>query len=112
VSVRHKIVKRYPQLLHLSAALVLLGAAGTAFSADLENGRRVAERWCSECHVDAPAPGKARRAKSFATIAARQDISSEMIIAFLRLPHSTMPNRQLSAQDIQDLAALIMSTKK
>jgi mono/diheme cytochrome c family protein len=112
VSVRHKIVKRYPQVSYLSAALVLFGAAGTAFAADLENGRRVAERWCSECHVDAPAPGKARRAKSFATIAARQDISSEMIIAFLRLPHSTMPNRQLSAQDIQDLAALIMSMKK
>jgi len=105
-------MKQYPQLRYLSAALALFGAADTAFAADLENGRRVAERWCSECHVDAPAPGKARRAKSFATIAARQDISSEMIMAFLRLPHSTMPNRQLSAQDIQDLAALIMSMKK
>jgi mono/diheme cytochrome c family protein len=105
-------MNRYPQLLCLSAALALFGAIAAASAADVENGRRVTERWCSECHADAPAPGKARRAKSFEVIAARPDISAKMIVTFLGLPHSTMPNQPLSAQDVGDIAAFIMSLKK
>jgi hypothetical protein len=35
-----------------------------------------------------------------------------MIVTFLGLPHSTMPNQPLSAQDIGDIAAFIMSLKR
>jgi len=47
-----------------------------------------------------------------AAIAARQDVSSEMITSFLLLPHATMPNLPLGRQDAADIAAFIMEMKK
>ena len=97
---------------HLCVALALLGGSGAALAQDVENGRRLSERWCSECHAIGPAQGKGGRTISFAAIAARRGISPDMIISFLLLPHATMPNLRLSRKDAQDLAAFIMATKK
>jgi mono/diheme cytochrome c family protein len=67
---------------------------------------------CSQCHAIGPAPAKFNRAQSFASIAAKEKITSEMIASFLRLPHATMPNVPLSRKDAQDIAAFIMDMKK
>jgi mono/diheme cytochrome c family protein len=104
-------MKQYLAVLHLSVALALL--AGTmAFAQNAENGRRLSERWCSECHALDAAPGKVGKAQSFASIAAKETITFEMIASFLRLPHATMPNLPLSRKDTQDIAAFIMDLKK
>jgi mono/diheme cytochrome c family protein len=103
-------MKQYPQAVCLSAALVLAGA-GVAFAQNLENGRRLSERWCAECHAIDPAD-KSRRAPSFAAIAAKDKVTAEMIASFLGMPHSTMPNVPLTRNDTQDIAALIMGMKK
>ena len=95
---------------HLFVALALLGESGAALAQAVENGRRLSERWCSECH--AIGPGKGGRTISFAAIAARRGISPDMISSFLQLPHATMPNLPLSRKDAQDLAAFIMAMKK
>jgi mono/diheme cytochrome c family protein len=100
------------QLLYLAAALALSGAAGTASAANLENGQHLSERWCSECHSVGSSPGKLGQAQSFASIAARQAVTAEMIASFLRMPHATMPNVPLSRNDAQDIAAFIMEMKK
>ena len=97
---------------HLSVALTLLGGTGAAVAQDVDNGRRLSARWCSECHAIEPAEGKGGRTVSFAVIAGRPDITSDMIASFLRMPHSTMPNPPLSRQDAQDIAAYIMQMKK
>ena len=97
---------------HLSAALALLGGSGAALAQDIENGQRLSERWCSECHAIGPAQGKGARTISFAAIAAKRGISPDMISSFLLLPHATMPNLPLSRKDAQDIAAFIMETKK
>jgi mono/diheme cytochrome c family protein len=97
---------------HLSAALVLLGGSAAALAQDVENGRRLSARWCSECHAIGPAQGKGGRSISFAAIAARQDLSSDMISSFLLMPHSTMPNMPLRRKDARDIAAFIMEMKK
>jgi mono/diheme cytochrome c family protein len=95
--------------LAISVALALCGG-GAAFAQNVENGRRVSERWCSECHaID---PGKSGRTLSFAAIAARPGITSDMISSFLLMPHSTMPNLPLTRKDAQDIAAFIMEMKK
>lgn len=96
----------------LSVALTLLGGTGAALAQDVENGRRLSARWCSECHAIDPAEGKAGRTISFAAIAGRQDITSDMITSFLRMPHATMPNMPLSRKDAQDIAAYMMGMKK
>ncbi len=95
--------------LAISVALALCGG-GAALAQNVENGRRVSERWCSECHaID---PGKSGRTLSFAAIAARPGITSDMISSFLLMPHSTMPNLPLTRKDAQDIAAFIMEMKK
>ena len=105
-------LNQYRRLFHLSVALTLLGSATAAFAQNLENGRRLSERWCSQCHAIGPTPAKFNRAQSFASIAAKEKITSEMIASFLRLPHATMPNVPLSRKDAQDIAAFIMDMKK
>ena len=102
----------YQQALCLSVALAVLGGIGAASAQDLENGQRLSERWCSECHAIGPAPAKSSKARSFAAIAAKESITTEMIASFLRLPHATMPNVPLSRKDAQDIAAFIMAMKK
>jgi mono/diheme cytochrome c family protein len=111
VSDRPKMKKRYPQALSLAVALSLCAGAGGAFAQDIDNGRHLSERWCVECHAITSVPGKSR-AQSFAAIAAKEKISTEMIASFLRLPHATMPNVPLRRNDAQDIAAFIMSMKK
>jgi mono/diheme cytochrome c family protein len=98
--------------LHFSVGLTLFGGIETPLAQNIENGRRLSERWCSECHAIGPGPGKLRTASSFASIAAKDTINSEMIASFLLLPHATMPNLPLSPKDAQDIAALIMEMKK
>lgn len=102
----------YPEILYLSIALTLFGEYGAAFAQNVENGRRLSERWCSECHAIGQAPGKFNRAQSFASIATKERVTSDMIASFLRLPHATMPNYPLSRKDAQDIAAFIVEMKK
>lgn len=97
-------------LLHLSVTLVLLAGATAAFAQG--HGQRLAERWCTECHAIGSVPAKRNRAPAFAAIAAKPNISSDVIAAFLLLPHATMPNPPLSRQDAEDIAAFIMEMKK
>jgi mono/diheme cytochrome c family protein len=97
--------------MQLSVALTLLGGTGAALAQDVENGRRLSARWCSECHAIEP-EGKGGRTISFAAIAGRQDITSDMITSFLLMPHATMPNPPLSRKDARDIAAYMMEMKK
>ena len=79
---------------------------------NIENGQRLSERWCVGCHaVGAPTP-KTSRIISFASIAERPGITSDMIASFLLIPHATMPNLPLSHNDAQDIAAFIMKMKR
>jgi mono/diheme cytochrome c family protein len=105
-------MKRYPQVLYLSAALTLLGGIGTTRAQNVENGLRLSERWCSGCHAIGSAPVKFKGVSSFASIANKETITSDMIASFLRLPHATMPNLPLRRKDTQDIAAFIMTMKK
>jgi mono/diheme cytochrome c family protein len=108
----HQIMTQYPQLLYLALTLPLFGGVGEAMAQNAENGRRLAEQWCSGCHAIDPAAAKPGKTISFASIAAKQTVTTEMITSFLPLPHATMPNMPLSRSDIQDIAAYIMGMKK
>jgi mono/diheme cytochrome c family protein len=104
-------MNRYPQTSSLALALAVFGSIAAASAQNIENGRHLSERWCVECHAIAPAPGRSK-AQSFAAIAAKEKITTEMIASFLRLPHATMPNVPLRGNDAKDIAAFIMSMKK
>jgi mono/diheme cytochrome c family protein len=100
------------RLLCLYVALTLFGSIDAAFAQNVENGRRLSERLCAECHAIGSGPGKGKGVPSFASIANKATGTSEMIAAFLRLPHATMTNSPLSPQDARDIAALIMGMKE
>jgi mono/diheme cytochrome c family protein len=105
-------MNRYPQVLCLAVALTLSGGIATTLAQNVENGLRLSERWCSECHAIGSAPGKFKGVSSFASIANKETVTSDMIASFLRLPHATMPNLPLSRKDALDIAAFIMEMKK
>ncbi|PDT75133.1 cytochrome C [Bradyrhizobium sp. C9] len=96
----------------MAATLLLFGAAQAAVAQDVENGRRLSERWCSECHAIGPVPAKLYAAPPFAAIAARETINVDMIATFLLLPHATMPNLPLSRNDARDIARFIIEMRK
>jgi mono/diheme cytochrome c family protein len=78
----------------------------------LDHGRQLAERWCAECHAVGGQPTRFHRAEPLATIAARDGVTAETLISFLRLPHATMTNIPLSREDAGDIAAFILAKKK
>lgn len=98
----------------LGAALLTLaslGAAAAATSGDPARGGRLAEQWCSSCHLVSPTQKTAGEAPPFATIAKRSPDEIAALAGFLADPHPPMPNLSLTREDIRDLLAYIASLK-
>jgi mono/diheme cytochrome c family protein len=102
---------RHSRPFYFLIALLSFAAGGGAYAQNPENGQRLSERFCAGCHA-IDASSKSRGAPPFATIAAKEKITSEMIASFLLLPHATMPNSPLTHNDTEDIAAFIMGMKK
>jgi mono/diheme cytochrome c family protein len=107
-----EMTKQLQRVFCLAAGLALSGSSGAALAQNVENGKLLSERWCANCHAIGPAPGKAMAAPSYASIAAKETVTAEMIVSFLRLPHATMPNQPISRNDAQDIAAFILESRK
>lgn len=94
----------------LSVTMVLLVefACGSA-EADIASGRKIAERWCSECHVVAPGQRQASDSvPTFAQINRSGRFDEATLSAFLANPHhSRMPDLSLTRSEIADLVAYI-----
>jgi mono/diheme cytochrome c family protein len=87
---------------------ILIYSNEPTFAADAYNGSRLAERWCSSCHIVSSAQrGGVDGTPSFASIAQRADLSVEKLAFFLLDPHPKMPNMSLSRDEAQDIAAYI-----
>jgi mono/diheme cytochrome c family protein len=91
------------------AVVLLMTSAGKGAAADSANGRRIAERWCAECHVVAPRQRQASDAvPTFAEIGGSGRFDETALAVFLATPHhSRMPNLSLSRSEIADLVAYI-----
>ena len=98
--------------LHLVAWFAWLAGCGAAAAQDLDNGRRLSERWCAECHQIDQATARQNRAPPFAAIAVKDKITADTIAKFLQLPHATMPNFPLSRKDADDIAAFIIGMRQ
>jgi mono/diheme cytochrome c family protein len=97
----------------INLAVALLVFASVATSAqDVENGKRLTERWCADCHASSTPTAKARQATPFEAIAAKPRVNSDLIAKFLVLPHATMPNLAMRRSDAEDIAAFIMLMRR
>jgi len=93
----------------LAAALILsVPVANSAVAADAANGERLAERWCSACHVVTSSQRQANAdAPPFEEIAKRTTFSEPGLTTFLLDPHAKMPNMNLTRTEAGDIAAYI-----
>jgi cytochrome c2 len=104
-------------LLFLSAA-VLLASGSRAFAQDLpgdvDAGRTLAEKTCSECHSVSAAQRQLGLydAPGFDEIAAKTQTTAISLRAFLQQPHPTMPDLILTQDERDDAIAYILSLKQ
>jgi len=100
----------------LAAVAMLFGLAGHARAQDIGDpaaGRRLAETWCSSCHVIGRdvQQGASTGAPPFPAVAAMPSMTPMALRVFLQTPHSRMPDLHLSRQEIDDLSAYIFSLR-
>lgn len=96
----------------LIMALLLSGGSAAAAQAagDAEAGHKLAQVWCTSCHIVDDAPQGADTAPPFPTIAQRHQ-DRAWIRAWLASPHPPMPNLNLSRQQIDNVVAYLDSLK-
>jgi mono/diheme cytochrome c family protein len=98
--------------LSLAAAAAVVLSTVASYSADVEHGRNLAERWCASCHLVSPDQKRASADVSpFAAIARSPDFDAKSLAYFLLDPHPKMPELPLSRTAANDLAAYIESLK-
>ena len=96
--------------LHGALVISAVSVSASAFAADPDHGKTLAERWCVNCHLVGPDQHSATTdAPPFASVAKRPDFNESRLAFFLLDPHPKMPNMQLSRDDATDLAAYIAS---
>lgn len=84
-----------------------------AAAQDAQQGREIALRWCSPCHViERPATSAAADGlPTFPAIAAKPDLSADQLRAAMNPQHSRMPDFALSRRQQDDLIAYIYSLR-
>lgn len=89
----------------LGLAIAILSAS-PVLSADAENGLRIAQRWCSSCHVVTPDQKTGSvDVPSFKEIALKRT-DAKALSMFLSDPHPRM-NLELSREEIADVVRYI-----
>jgi mono/diheme cytochrome c family protein len=96
----------------LAAILLLSSAHGALAQGGLpEFGRKIASESCGTCHeVEGAAPASQKGA-SFASIAKMPSTTELSVKVFLQSSHRNMPNLILTPDEIDALAAYILSLK-
>lgn len=95
-------------------ACLLAFAPAPILAQDAQQGRELAKRWCSSCHVVEPSPTEAPAVglPTFPAIAARADLSADQLRAAMNPQHSRMPDFALSRRQQDDLIAYIYSLRR
>jgi mono/diheme cytochrome c family protein len=81
---------------------------------DVAAGRQLAETWCSNCHVVGPGQrrGTSNGAPTFAAIARLKSTTHVALTVFLQTPHDRMPDLHMSRDEIDNVAAYIISLRR
>ena len=95
----------------LSVALIMGSLTlHAAHAADPANGRRLAELWCTSCHIASPdQPRGSADAPAFSAIGRQPGFNAGQLTLFLLDPHPAMPNMGLTRTEAIDIASYIQS---
>jgi mono/diheme cytochrome c family protein len=100
-----------------AAALCTVVVSGSSFAqpgGNVHRGRELAARLCVTCHVIDRTPSGSVRADvpSFPTIAGRPRSTAEYLAGKIIVPHPAMPGVALTADEIRDIVAYIVTLKR
>jgi len=95
------------RIVALATGMTLAPLAGMAQEPDLERGRDLAIRWCSDCHLVGPDGPGGDVAPAFASLARAR--SDDGLRAWIAEPHPPMPQLDISAMAVDEIAAYIRS---
>lgn len=94
----------------LPVLFLCLGIAADARAAgDPVEGRRIAEQWCTSCHVIGPKSRGGDAAPPFIALANNPAKTETYLKGWISNPHPSMPNFNLSRRTIDDLVSYIRS---
>ncbi|HUK57644.1 MAG TPA: c-type cytochrome [Stellaceae bacterium] len=102
-----------PSLLSRRLPLALAfaaGFAGQAIAADADAGKRLADQWCTSCHVVGGGGHGTDAAPPLPTIA-KSIQDPARLRAWLVAPHPPMPNLNLSRAEIDNITAYLESLR-
>ena len=95
-------------LLLIGVAVPAALAAIPALAADAANGKRLAERWCSSCHVVSSEQRQGSAdVPSFSAIAQQRGFDAGRLALFLLEPHPKMPSMSLTRAETADIAEYV-----
>ena len=102
-------------MLAIFAMLAIVASTQHAMAADAEaeRGRALAQRLCANCHMN---PGQGEKSgpsgiPSFAAVAKRPEQTFDGIVIWLQSIPPMMPNHHLSRDEMEALAAFILSLR-
>jgi mono/diheme cytochrome c family protein len=92
----------------------LCGPAVAQELGDIAAGQRLADNWCSSCHIVGANSqrGTSTGAPPFSAIARMKSTTPMALRAFLQTPHSRMPDLHLSREEIDNVTAYILSLRR
>jgi mono/diheme cytochrome c family protein len=100
------------KLTHYVVLVAAVLAARSAFAADADSGKRLAQQHCSPCHIVEPGSRQElANSPPFQMIAQKFAGSPELIAYAILSPHPRM-NLTPSRRDAQDIAAYIATLVK
>lgn len=88
-------------------------APGPAHAADVQNGRRLAQQVCAECHAVLPGGPRSPKAgaPTFDELARAPGMTSMALSVAFTTPHAGMPMFRLTAEQQEDVIAYILSLR-
>jgi mono/diheme cytochrome c family protein len=100
-------------LLLVGCCILSVSFTSTAsLAADAGNGKILANRWCSSCHVvDDTQKLATDQAPPFASMAKVPSFDASKLAFLLLRPHPNMPKLELSRAEIADLADYIATLR-
>jgi mono/diheme cytochrome c family protein len=105
-------IMRVLLLVGCSTVTAVVGPSAS-LAADVYQGKDIAERWCTGCHVvenDQKRPA-IDQAPPFASIARTSEFDANKLAMLLLKPHPNMPKLSLSRAEVSNLAEYILTLK-
>ena len=111
---------RAPKIFALAVTACLLPtiseyaqSAESLHAGSAARGLRLADNWCSSCHLVSPEQKTpSRGAPPFSEIAQSQTFNADHLAYLLNDPHPKMAKLGLSRRAIDDIAAYVLSLRK